>query len=363
MQKLSNMSLEKMLEYYKNKKILSKTEFRITNITNIIATIGIANIPIYKVNQLIINSNLSNTLATSIAISLASFTGINIINNIAKGKPIKIYKNYNTYYESQELYKEIEKLYNEILNDLVAKLNTFPINKDPLTISLLLNYLINHGILSYTKKYHRIRSSKEWKNIRKCDVDYLKEKHELEGLYIIAGYGCCRHLNSIIADVLEKMDIKSDKICCLMNTEENINKNIEKYNFKCNHVIIGYIDNNQYHMIDPYNDYYCIYPDENFYSCEKEKTKYIPILTYSMLQSKSVNHTDLQYVYPNINEINEKRKKVIAFFKDQNIIRELVQFKNEHMTSYMRIAYLMPIVLEAHNTNEYQKIKEYRINK
>lgn len=272
------------------------------------------------------------------------------------------YKSYDSYRNSLPINKELKRLYNIILENLAKKIKNLNMDKEPLDIAILVSYfLLPLGCLSYTNKFHNIE-----KNVYSDIADYFDNNFStLQGLYVIAGYGSCRHVNSFIVDLFMKLGIKADKISCystLINNPNKINNELLENNFEPNHLIVGYIHNNKYHLIDPYNKVYSLgnnescyshlYLEHNIYNC------IVPNFSISLFQKELYWNPNIAYQSHNIDNINERINKIFEILHDGEK-NNFTRFKITNFETIKKIAFLTPIELE--RTKEKEKHKQKRI--
>lgn len=310
MKRLENMSLEELIEFDNKHKVLSFEDARALKILNIIAR---------------------------------------------KNKYSR--KDYDMYREKLPIRIELERLYDELLYDLLCEIEESSFDKDPLTLCILVgSCLIPNGLLSYTQNFHSITSVDQVKQVFNEDPDFYTRRYaEIGGIYTIAGFGCCRHVNSFVSDLLRKKGINSDKITCLRtNTELEL---MERQG-STNHVITGYIDNDKYHMVDCYNKIYTYQKQGDFYY---NKSNYvIPDFSYPLLQQYPFYYNpNIAYESFDSKEIEERVSKIQFLFNEKEYQRFL-KFKQEHFELYKKIAYLIPIELERTEEKEKQKLKRMK---
>ena len=142
--------------------------------------------------------NIFNELPKEVEISLLGFSSATLLaysfmkcsNSISKTKDIK---------QINEAYKEVIKKYN-ILN------KEFNLN-NPIQIHTMYSYLVDKGYLSAGKKF-------EFSNIQARDYKSIM------GANIITGKGVCRHISSMLTDILNDYNIEAGTL--VTNTENTI---------------------------------------------------------------------------------------------------------------------------------------------
>lgn len=315
---LENISLEQLLEFENKNKVLSFSEFH--NTMN------------YKKSQLI-------------AI-IYHFTDDKLIN------PKKLLENdYNKYRKSLSIYKAIYILYHQILDDLVLEIMSSSIEKDPLSLSILLgNYLIPFGFLSYTPNFHPTNSKK----LFSIDEEYQYNSY-IDGAYILAGYGCCRHVISFISDFFNKIDIPNDKITCIVAKKEEIMNNMLEQTSP-NHAIIGYGMDYKYYLADIFNQIYHLEIKEEYIENDLKRKIVLDYTNTNLFQPTLYWNPNLEYATFTKEEIKEKDFKVrVALWQGET--ERFGKFKQEHFELYQKLAYLVPLELERTTEKENQKIK------
>jgi len=261
------------------------------------------------------------------------------------------YQNYRT---NLPIYIILNEAYNIFLEDLVTEINHSSIEKDVLSIAILIgDFLIPKGLLGYTKKFHNTDSDRFFTIV---NTDFHLRYNEIEGLYILAGYGCCRHINSFISDVIKKYGLESDKIECIQDTPEEIKKRIQNNNFDTNHLLTGYIINNQYHLIDCYNHIYSLQKTDEFYECERPKKIILDLSQNSWFQKKLYWKPNIEY-YSNTKAEITKRQKQIERLLNNGELKRFIKFKQNHFELIKKIAYLAPLELERTEDKEKMKVK------
>lgn len=87
---------------------------------------------------------------------------------------------------------EIYETYDNIINKIVLFINNISNSKDAITYSTIITKLLWNGILSIDG------------NFRYNDED-LEIKELFNGLNVIYGEGCCRHISSVLKEIFNKM--------------------------------------------------------------------------------------------------------------------------------------------------------------
>lgn len=133
-------------------------------------------------------SSLYNPTEALSYVSLAAFIGLTYSNCKNYSKDLN---------QIRELYQEFIKNYN--------KLNkTFNLN-DPVQINTMFSYLLYEGYLSKDKEFEF--SSKQ-----------ARDMANLGGANIITGKGVCRHISSMLTDIMNDYGIQSNQLgVCSMN--------------------------------------------------------------------------------------------------------------------------------------------------
>lgn len=362
MKKLENMTIEEIIEFDKKQPVLSRIQFEINKKQNILTYLFLPNILSLSINinNLIIYPSIINLYAFSISGIATAFSIKPITNSLKYKKNLIKSETYEEYREKLPIRTEIERLYNKLLDDLIKEIDESKIDKDPLSIAILVgDYLIPSGLLSYTKKFHII--TKTWEDISFIDCSFYPYPSTKEGLYVTAGYGCCRHINSLISDLFTKKGIISDKLVAITDTKEDIELKINQFNFDNNHVVVGYIYENKYHIIDGFNNSYSIIKDKDYYYYQEIPGKVIiPDLSNTVFSNEINYSPDIEYSFFDIKEVEEKEKK-IGNLLIEGELKRFIDFKINHFELLERLAYLIPLELERTKEKEKQKVKRKRI--
>lgn len=353
MKKLKNMSLDEVIQFDQEHRVLSRQEIKQIIIKNQLEIISKpSQLPKVKIaKKLKLNPNIIATIATGNKISLSTI----YIENKQTPSLSEIYEMYR---ESLPVLNELKQLYNKLLEELLKEIEMSEFDKDPLTLCLLVGlYLIPNGLLSYTNKFHDITATSIKKELTSRNVDFFTKRNaKMEGIYTIAGYGCCSNVNSFMADLLRLKGISCDKIqCILKQSAEEIQTIEENFDYRNNHLVIGYIEKDTYHIIDIYNYHYSYIMDNNFFY--NGNSYIIPDFSDPLLQEESFfYHPNIPYVSYTNKEIEERLIKIRKLINEKEHKRFL-QFKEKHLELYKRIAYLIPIELERTIEKEKQKLK------
>ena len=362
MKKLEEMSLEELLEYDANHYVLTRKEFlnvKIYTITSSVMNLPTVMVPVF-IHNLLFNLNIFNILSTGLIATNSIIAINNMIHSIQNQYFSKIY---DTYRKNLSLRKELMRLYNTLLEDLVEEIKKSTIDKDQLTVAILVGqYLIPKGIVTYTKSFHRILTVKEWKIISSYDSNLSNNQENRQGIYIPMGYGCCRHYNSFISDILTKMNLKNEVLSCLICNSEEFNQRKKEVNYNANHVIIGYQKDNRYHLIDPYNNCYSFVKEKDYFYDMDKDVVLIPDFTETELwnQKNCIYHPDIPYQHFDKQKIIKIANKIENCLFLESERNHFIEFKMEHLELLKKIAYLVPLELERTAEKEKQKRKEYR---
>lgn len=277
MTRLEDINLEQLLEFEKKNKVLSFYDFQHT-----------------------INFKKNKLLDRFYHFTKGKYSDV-IITSLCN--------DYDKYRKSLSIYKTIYTLYNQLLDDLVVEIMNSSIEKDPLSLSILLgNYLIPLGFLSYTPIFHCTSSEKLFSE----DEGYAYLGY-IEGGFIFAGYGCCRHVVSFASDVLHKIRVPNDKITCITATKEEILSNILE-NSSPNHAIMGYEMGGKYYLADIINKRYYLPIKKEYVENDLQE---IIILDYTktyLLQPTLYWNPNLEYATVTEEIVNEKKYKVAMAF-------------------------------------------------
>lgn len=315
---LEDISLEQLLELENIVRVLSYSEFYLTK-----------------------NNIKYQLLALLVYLTKDKFLNPSIILN----------NDYNIYRKNLPIYKKIETLYHKLLDDLVLEIMSSSVKKDPLSLSILLgNYLIPSGLLSYTNTFYPTNS----KSLFSCENQYEYNTH-INGAYIVAGYGCCRHITSFVSDVFHKMKITNDKITCIHAKKEEIFFNVPEQ-LKANHLILGYEANQKYYLADIFNQIYYLPINDKYIETGCIEKIILDYTKTNLFQSILNWNPNLKYATYTQEEINERKYK-IAMALHLGEFKRFERFKQEHFELYQKLAYLVPLELERTRKKENQKIK------
>ena len=154
-------------------------------------------------------------------------------------------------------HREIYKLYDSIINKTALFVDDVSSKKDAITYSTIITELLWNGILSIDKKF--------------IYEDYLLEVEDFfNGLNVTYGEGCCRHIGSMIKDVLNNLNednylisgetkIKSamDYFKIIRNDAngvmDNLNGEIETFDSESRHMVNMINYNGKYYLFDATN--------------------------------------------------------------------------------------------------------------
>lgn len=330
MKELKDMNLEELLEYDKNHYVPYMELF-------------ISNKDILNLHK----CNKEFDMKKFLFLKLKYFH----INKI----PLKYYSDYVEYRKSLPINKEIDRIYNSLLDDLVKLINSLNIEKDPLTITLLFNLIvIPRGYLSYGDNFSIVKDN----NLEEFTSNY--GVYSSFGMAIFCGYGCCRHMVSFMADLFDKLGIKCDRISCL--TENINNYNMEDINFSCNHAVLGYINKDKYHIIDPTRSLYFIEKYDNYYFSPDSLEIIIPDFSVTLLQEKYSFNLDMEYKTNDEKDLSFALVNVSKIIKDKSFSDTFINFKNDHIELYEKLAYLVPLEFGRNEEKEDQKLKIFKQN-
>lgn len=106
---------------------------------------------------------------------------------------------------------EVRVLYQEFINNY-NELNRIFSLEDPIQIYTMFNYLVNRGYLSKDKSFEFTS----------------KDARDIEGIYganVIMGKGVCRHISSMLTDILNGHGIDAFNLCCYIR-DYSVNVNV-----------------------------------------------------------------------------------------------------------------------------------------
>lgn len=316
MKKLEAMNIEKLLEFENKNRVLSFGEFLYTR-----------NYLKYK---------------------LMDYTGYLTEEKMRDTYRLLEY-DYVKYRKKLPIYQIIYTLYHKILDDFVLEIKDSTMEKDPLSLAILLgDYLIPSGFLSYTPTFHKTDSEKLFSLDEKYDYDSY-----IEGAYVFASYGCCRHVTSLISDLLHKMNISNDIIPCIEETKETILFDILNHTI-VTHAILGYEMNGKYHLADTINGIYNLSISKDYIETNTKRKIVLDYTSTYLFQQKLYWNPNLVYGTITEEEIKEKKTKVRKALQIET--DRFQKFKKNHFELYKKLAYLVPLELERTTEKEIKKV-------
>ena len=234
--------------------------------------------------------------------------------------------------------KEIEYLYEKFIMNFNVLNEIFDF-KDPIEIYTMFNYLVRKGYLSKDK-----------------EIDFSTEKGQdiknLIGINVITGNAVCRHLATMLTDILNDYDIEADNLVLYYSKYIKIKKENEISEIKIedtlikrligNHLITYAVKDEKNYFLDPMQrKIYRI--SENDVDILYYKNHEIPIKlnTISLIDGKDkclkIKENLLQK-YPSISKEEEKKvaKKTLNICRKHTDIFE--QFYNENNELYNDIS-------------------------
>ena len=287
--------------------------------------------------------------------NLTIFQLLHLLNNTKDGKD-PLGKLYTEYRIHGLIYQTVDGLYSSLLDDLVAVIDDTKIEKDPLSLSILIgDYLIPVGLLSYTTTFHCTGSMK----LFSTSEDYYFHHYGDEGKYVFCGYGCCRHIISFVSDIFNRMGIINDKVICYSLEVENIIPSLKK-EINPDHVILGYILNNQYYLTDINNHIYNLSVESEYVEKRKKEKLVLDYTMTNIFQDSFHWSFDIPYGFFTEEEVMESRKN-LELCLSAGDYQKFLDFKKDHLDAITKIAYLLPIELNRNNEKEQSKQKGKKI--
>jgi hypothetical protein len=169
------------------------------------------------------------------------------------------------------LYEDIDiinKLYRSILKSLANFLPEYTDN--PLERYKIITILLKEGKLCYNGKLDFIVNYK---------FISLSGIHK-EGIYLMYGVACCRHVNGFVNDVLNELGYDS-KLQYFFVSDSGDWKRLPKAS-SANHVAISLQVGNNNYLLDAYNNYaFLVNEDWSLCMINMEDNKYISKLEYT----------------------------------------------------------------------------------
>jgi len=334
-------NLNELIEFDKKNRILSSAEFKLNKYSTLVLS-GFIPFSIYSLANKpdFISFILNSAFLVSNAYSLYSLKKLSL--------------DYEKYRSNIPTYIELKNTYDKLLEDLLNEIELSSIDNDPLSIALLTSqYLIPNGLLSITKYFHIITSNE----VYKIEYDYLADCDiQLLGTYVTNGYGCCRHINSFISDLLSKKGIKCDKVPCIFESLDNYD-NIENGNYASNHLITGFIHNDYYYLVDPFNSRYNLIKNKNYFSSDSSNFYILNFTNVAYQKNLNWKH-NLEYKNFSNSEVNEKFEKIKYAINKGEALR-FTNFYIKHIKEIEKIHKLSLIEIERTYETECQKTKKY----
>lgn len=109
-----------------------------------------------------------------------------------------------------------------------------------------------YGLIVQLLKNGNFSSGHTFRTDATFDYLYLPNLN-YEGAYLMYGVGCCRHMSSLINDILEHLGFE----CALQYVliDENNNWKLLEKPVGSNHVIVSLQDHENQYLLDPMNDF------------------------------------------------------------------------------------------------------------
>lgn len=101
---------------------------------------------------------------------------------------------------------ELRSLYNEFIKNYNSMNKEFSFN-EPISIYTMFHFLLGNGYLSLNKEFH-------------MNSDNCYNLYGVLGSDVIANYGVCRHVSSMLTDILNDMDISSMNVICYVPNDK-----------------------------------------------------------------------------------------------------------------------------------------------
>lgn len=207
-------------------------------------------------------------------------------------------KTNETYYN--ELNKIRFKLYYEYISNLSCLIKENSYDDNSLSYSILYNILLNNGLLSVPSFFNY--------KIYKYDSDDFF--NNITGARVISGYGVCRHISSMLSDILEKLNYSACNI------------------YVPKHLVTGIIDNNHNYIYDSTNSTIGVIKDFDLKTGEIN-SYYKDICSNNEINLlKSLDSINAYNFYCNIKHKNINYKTFRNIFNDnyQNYLRNKDKF-------------------------------------
>lgn len=166
------------------KKILNSMNYNTYNVLNIVLSLASTNL--YLSNLLFFDYNL----IINLFVILCSCTDWGV----------SVYLNKNNGYIYTKDIKKIRELYDEFIKNYNKLNKVFDFN-DPVSIHVMFSYLLYKGYLS---------SGKSFEFSEKGTIDLVF----IEGANVISGHGVCRHIASMLTDILNDNNMNTVNIDC-----------------------------------------------------------------------------------------------------------------------------------------------------
>lgn len=256
---------------------------------------------------------------------------------------------YNSYRINLPIFQEWKQYYNCLLDELSKLLNQFPMEQDVFNLSFLIStYMIPLGYLSATNSFKRVFTDE-----MKSDFNFA-DYYSLDGSHIVRGKGCCRHVNGIIHDLLNKRGIESYKIAGVFFKNESSYSLHKLSQEHPNHLWIAYVVDQQLFYMDPFNLEYSLAPFSEYYISER-KQLYIPDLTISGQLYKPFSKVYSSVSVMPCEEVWQRKYKLQNMMEKREIYQMIIDWKNDCKDLLTNIAFLANTESERTIEKEHQK--------
>lgn len=241
--------------------------------------------------------------------------------------------------EKTGVYSRLSENYFTFIHHVVKFAKQFGL-KDSKDVILLFELMIKNGLFSATGK-HEYRSYK-----------YIyPEVHGTLGAQVMTGTCVCRHMSSVFADLLYRMNMQGCNVIVKVNREDEIKKFLKMGRKKeFNHAVLGVVENCGKYVYDPVNAVFAGRCESKFrgYSMDevavgivKERPGYyfpdsnsMSLNKLHMENLKAYNKASLDVI--DQEDIIRRRERIAALYNDN--IDMFNGFYNEFLSLLQQVA-------------------------
>lgn len=237
-------------------------------------------------------------------------------------------------------YNKIKIEYQEIVKNYNKMNKLFNLN-DPIEVYTMFNHLLYNGYLSVNKKF-----------------EYYKKENDIDsklGVNIITGQGVCRHISSLLTDILIDYGIEASSLVVYINKENEISLKDKKF-LEILKILPNYIQEKQAEMYGNHAISCAFKDDKSYYLDSTNKFtgrindnkiivcddyKFIPKLNMTKFINEKMQYLKLKQRLIDSNPSISKEEEKILIDKTINICddnRDIFEkFYNENKEIYQEI--------------------------